>query len=1389
MKTIFTPFIRRSDTVRKLLRTASASLLLLAFGEQAQAQTQPQFPRVESFKNGTANGFDLFGTAQLTGTGSNGTGYLRLTNAIGNQAGTAVDQGAFPAPQGFSISFEFFSYGKTSTSGADGFSVYLIDGATTTFRIGADGGSLGYAQRLREPGTSSVITPGVSNGYVGIGIDEFGNYSNASEGRSGGFVPSGLTPHAITIRGKGNGTAATEYPYLASSGRLPFTLDVATARAQETSGDYRRAFIDFIPFTNTNGSTAYRITVRIQHGNSVTTALSNIELPPPPPTLRIGFSGSTGGSNNIHEIRSLAIVRPTIANNDRFGTRYGTEASFDVTANDEAPGSSLNRATVDLNPSTAAIDPTFDVPGQGTFTVNSNGVVTFKALSTFAGVVTIPYTIRDILGTLSNNATITVDVSGADLASSVSGPATANPSSRVTYTVATTNLGLETALNVVPTLRLPIGATNLSLPAGATVATVGGVQVITFASVASLLPNDPAIINAVTFTTPSAIGPFTGTAGSSSSVPDPISTNNTATITTTVSGVANVATACATPGKDGFEALISTSVPNTYFPVAIPTTVTAGQASITLGAASAGTVPIRTGDLVLIMQMQGATMTMDNSASYGTITNNTAYTAGKYEYAIATNNVPITGGTLTLAKGVANQYESTATGSSTTTQRRFQVIRVPQYSSVSITGELTGPAWNGTTGGVLVLDVAGQTRFAAGASINMSAKGFRGGGGVRYTGTADNRTDYFTSAALAHGSKGEGTAGSPRNIFTGTAVITNTINGVATDGYFGGSNGAGAPGNAGGGATDYGIRVNGSTSTFDNSGNAGGAGGGNGANGGVGGYGFGSSNGSRGLRADFGASTVDASISRIVLGGGGGAGSTNDANAAASSGGVGGGIIMLQTGSISVASGNALLVANGGNAPSASGNTSGGGGGGAGGTVLIRATPPASVDANLNRITVQVNGGDGGDTNNGLTAEYGPGGGGGGGLAYTNGSLNSFSGSDGGAGRTGLISLSTFGATSGSTVTAANNSATAIPTNNIAGAGSCMPTLTAALSTSTPNVTRSGNVVNPATYTLTVSNTGGAVSEVALETALTADLFKYDNTVAPTVTLTPADGNPSPYVGFTAPISSTSTPTFGNLAIPAGATLRISFRATIASTAVNNVAYQASSTVRFLDPTRTTATSTVSPTGTFAAGGTVPGSNYAAASSTAEDVTIVRPLPVELKDFKATALRQDAQLSWATASELNNDRFVIERSIDGLTFSTIGTVRGKGNSAQPSKYSFTDAGAARLGTLIYYRLKQLDFDGTATFSPVRTVKFVDAMSVDVSVYPNPTQGNATLDITGLPAGNYQVQVLDLTGRSLQTLTLTGQQEHPLQVQSLPQGSYIVRVRGAAVNVALPLVRN
>ncbi|MBC6989192.1 T9SS type A sorting domain-containing protein [Hymenobacter sp. BT491] len=1387
------------------LRQTSKLLLPLALAFGLQQKAKAQFPRVESFKGNTANGFDFYGNAALTaatGADANGAGYLRLTTANLNLAGTAIDQSTFPAPQGFSISFEFFSYGGT---GADGFSVYLIDGSTSTFRIGADGGSLGYAQRTSTTNNVTTTAPGVSNGYIGIGIDEYGNYANGSEGRSGGYVASGTIPDAITIRGAGNGTAATEYPYIASSGTLTgLSLDVTTARAQSGSTDYRRAFIDFIPFTNSSGTPAYRVTVRIQNGNAVTTALSNIEVPPPPPTLRIGFSGSTGGSTNVHEIRNLAIVRPAIANDDRFGTRYGTPVSGNVTSNDQAPGSSLDVATVDLDPTTATVDRTKTVAGQGTFTVDANGLVTFTPLSTFAGVATIPYTIRDILNTLSNQANISVIVTGADLATSVSGPTSANPGSKITYTVSTTNLGVETAINVIPTLTLTpnLPSNSVTLPTGAAYDPLSGI--VTFATIASIAPNASPVDNFVTVTVPTTGTALGGVARSTSnSVPDPNSVNNSASVGTSITSSASTVAGCATPGKDGIGNLTSSSVPNTYFKGLNATTGTGGT-SISLAPAGAGTIDIAPGDLLLVMQMQGGAIVTANGTTYGGTP--TSYTAGLYEYAVAMNSVTAaSGGTLQLKSALTNTYSNAdySTTSTTTGQRRFQVIRVPQYSALNIgtatvAATVTGAPWDGSVGGVLAIDVVGKTSFLSTtpSSLNMNGRGYRGGGGRTYTGvTGYADTDYRNIASAttagAHGAKGEGTIGTPRFVnVNGTSIDT------GVEGYLNGSVAQGNPGTGAGGATDG--------KPTDNSYNTGGGGGGNGGAGGDGGAAsIRTANNGGGKYNNFGAggqggnAASGATASRLFMGGGGGAGSINTANNNASNGANGGGIIILRTGSVS---GTASITANGN---STSDQTDEGvGGGGAGGSVLLFSTTTTSTaTTGLGNLTVEADGGAGGIASSSTSAgtilnvsaaSYGGGGGGGGGRVYANAGLKTGSSATGGA------SAGTGSAGTGTTI---STTQTATPAGTIAGTTACLPTLTTTLTTSTPNVTRSGNGVNPASYTITISNTGGGASSVST-TATLNSLFRYDNTSAPVVTLTLADGSSTTLAAsaYTVSASTTSTPVFSGFTIPGGATLNIDFQATIASTAVNGTAYQASANAVYADPTRTTAARLVSPTTAAATGANttyenvvataVPGVNYAATSSTGEDVTIVKPLPVELKQFNATAVRQDGLLTWSTATEVNSDRFEIERSLDGKTFEKIGSVKGQGNSTHATEYRYTDTNAARWSAKpIYYRLRQVDFDGVSAFSPVRFVTFDKQVLTAVALYPNPAHGAATLDLTGLAAGTYQVQVLDLTGRALSKQTVVGAQAHPLSVQQLPMGSYIVRIQGAGTNVTLPLVRN
>ncbi|WP_167855305.1 Ig-like domain-containing protein [Hymenobacter wooponensis] len=173
------------------------------------------------------------------------------------------------------------------------------------------------------------------------------------------------------------------------------------------------------------------------------------------------------------------------------------------------------------------------------------------------------------------------------------------------------------------------------------------------------------------------------------------------------------------------------------------------------------------------------------------------------------------------------------------------------------------------------------------------------------------------------------------------------------------------------------------------------------------------------------------------------------------------------------------------------------------------------------------------------------------------------------------------------------------------------------------------------------------------------------------------------------------------------------------------------------------------------------------------------PLPVELVSFEAKAVGNSAQLNWSTASELHNDRFEVERSSTGEAFVTVGTVKGKGTTSTGVAYRFTDANVRnRVSGTVYYRLKQVDTNGEATYSSVRTVTF-NKQEAAISVVPNPATTEATLDLTALPVGQYQVHVFDATGRTVYNSNHVGGQAASLPLGGWPSGMYIVVVRGEA----------
>ena len=488
--------------------------------------------------------------------------------------------------------------------------------------------------------------------------------------------------------------------------------------------------------------------------------------------------------------------------------------------------------------------------------------------------------------TPSNNTTVTtilVEPAGSsDLAISMTAaPTPVFISSTLTYYLQVQNLGPAAApitANVL-TDTLPTGVTGVTVtpPAGWSCTVAATVQ----CSLTATMAANTTVTIPITVTAPASATTLTNKA----TVNLPLTTdantlNNSATIVTVVQPLI-----CATPGRDGAGGTI-TGVVNTYFAPAAGT-LAAGATSVVLGAGTGAATPIAAGDLLLFIQMQDASINPANSGAYGDGTpgdpatgSSALASSGVFEFVTAINAVVIGGGNLQFTGtgtggGLLNSYaEAAATG--TQGQQTYQVIRVPQYTSATLSNGLAPLTWNGSVGGVLAIDVSAQ--LTLGGTVTLDALGFRGGGGriLAGTGTGAN-TDYVTlSTNLANSSKGEGIAGTPMYVAPGTITLTTIATNTAAEGLPSGSYARGAPGNAGGGGTDG--------DPVGNSENSGGGGGGNGGTGGLGGYGWNSFTALNSTDGGFGGSTFPATTSALVMGGGGGAGSTNDGSYYISSG-------------------------------------------------------------------------------------------------------------------------------------------------------------------------------------------------------------------------------------------------------------------------------------------------------------------------------------------------------------------------------------------------------------------------------------------------------------------------------------------------------------------------
>jgi len=167
-------------------------------------------------------------------------------------------------------------------------------------------------------------------------------------------------------------------------------------------------------------------------------------------------------------------------------------------------------------------------------------------------------------------------------------------------------------------------------------------------------------------------------------------------------------------------------------------------------------------------------------------------------------------------------------------------------------------------------------------------------------------------------------------------------------------------------------------------------------------------------------------------------------------------------------------------------------------------------------------------------------------------------------------------------------------------------------------------------------------------------------------------------------------------------------------------------------------------------------------------------LPIDLISFTAESIdNKEVVLKWLTATEIDSDYFDIQRSLNGVSFSTIDKVNAAGNSTTQQTYEFTDEDPA-FGE-IYYRLRQVDFDGSVTYSEVKQVK-LDRNYVTPNIYPNPVRDaqNLTIDFGDMPSSPVEINIVDMSGKQVYYRQYAaGQNRFDIPVNGLSKGMYII----------------
>jgi hypothetical protein len=185
--------------------------------------------------------------------------------------------------------------------------------------------------------------------------------------------------------------------------------------------------------------------------------------------------------------------------------------------------------------------------------------------------------------------------------------------------------------------------------------------------------------------------------------------------------------------------------------------------------------------------------------------------------------------------------------------------------------------------------------------------------------------------------------------------------------------------------------------------------------------------------------------------------------------------------------------------------------------------------------------------------------------------------------------------------------------------------------------------------------------------------------------------------------------------------------------------------------------------------------------------TTLNPLPVQLLNFNALPLTSSVKVIWATTSELNNDFFVVEKSIDGKLWNEIGRVEGADNSNSVSKYVLVD-NAPVIG-LQYYRLKQVDQNGEFTYSHIASARFTEELVDVVTISPNPAKDIFNVMLLNNEDENASVAIINSLGQTVLQFDHIQSSILTIDMKDLSNGVYALQVTQNGLTTSNKLIKN